>query len=422
VNGRSGWVFPSLLALAVDAVGILPLFISGAMAVQLRSDIGLQLDDLGLVSAAYFGMAALLSAPLGRVAERTGPEMALRVGTLMCVLSLAGIAALARSPLALIALVGFAGLGTALTRTAGSVLVSRRVVPQRQGLAFGLKHCSIPLGSLAAGAAVPAIALTVGWRWAFVLAAFLALVVALLVPRREDAPVAKTRKGRVDMPKRSLVIGAIGLGFGSSAASCLGVYTLSTAVDAGMEPGTAGILVALGSVVGICSRVAIGVWNDHRSGGQLDVVEVLLLVGSVGFLLLGLGSPAVLWFAVPLTFATGWSWMGSYTLAMVRLNPVAPGAAVGITQTGVFIGAVTGPLALGFIADHVSFTVAWSCAAAASLIAVSTTAWIHGFRFGRLADLVRRKPLGDEFPVRGADGDVQIHQAPAPAHNPGDRP
>ena len=56
--------------------------------------------------------------------------------------------------------VALAGVGTALTRTASSVLVARNVDPGRQGVAFGLKHCSIPVGTLLAGLSVPAIALT----------------------------------------------------------------------------------------------------------------------------------------------------------------------------------------------------------------------------------------------------------------------
>ena len=45
MNGH-GWVRAGLVAMAVDAVGVLPIFLTGAMAVQLRTDIGLSLDSL----------------------------------------------------------------------------------------------------------------------------------------------------------------------------------------------------------------------------------------------------------------------------------------------------------------------------------------------------------------------------------------
>lgn len=93
-----GWVGPAIVSTAVDAVGVLPVFLTGALAVQLNRDIGLDAGALGLVYASYFAAAALLSAPLRRLSERTGPESALRVGTLGSVVALLGIALFARSP------------------------------------------------------------------------------------------------------------------------------------------------------------------------------------------------------------------------------------------------------------------------------------------------------------------------------------
>ena len=78
----------------------------------------------------------------------------------------------------------------------------------------------------------------------------------------------------------------------------------------------------------------------------------MLAVGGVGFLMLGLVQEWVMLLAVPVAFATGWAWLGSYNLAMVKLNPVAPGAAVGVTQTGAFVGAIVGPIGLGFLAEE----------------------------------------------------------------------
>jgi hypothetical protein len=73
VSGRPvGWLRASIVAMAVDTVGVLPVFMTGALAVQLREGIGLSLDSLGLVYASYFVAAALFSAPLGHVAERAG--------------------------------------------------------------------------------------------------------------------------------------------------------------------------------------------------------------------------------------------------------------------------------------------------------------------------------------------------------------
>jgi MFS family permease len=362
-------VRPAVVAMAVDTVGVLPIFLTGALAVQLRDDIGLSVDLLGIVYASYFAAAALLSTPLAKVSDRTGPEWALRIGTTVYIFAFLGIAGLATSPVLLSAFVALAGFGTALTRTATSVLVARNVAPGRQGLAFGMKHSSIPVGSILAGLSVPAIALTVGWKWAYIGAAALALIVLLAIPRPTRRRENKAAPGAEDMSLRLLIFSAVGFGLGSCAASSLGAYTVSTAVASGMTEGAAGVLVAIGSVVGLTSRVVVGHWSDRRRGSQLDLVCWLLVAGAFGFLMLGAVNEWMMLLAVPVSFATGWSWLGSYNLAMVRLNPIAPGAAVGVTQTGAFVGAIIGPTGLGFLAERFSFTAAWVAAATASLVA-----------------------------------------------------
>ncbi len=267
------------------------------------------------------------------------------------------------------AFIALSGVATALTRTATSVLIARNVDPGRQGLAFGLKHSSIPIASLFAGLSVPTIALTLGWHWAHVAAALLTVLVLIVIPRTSDRPPPRSSDGSADMSLGALIVASVSFGLGSSAAASLGAYTVSTVVASGMSEGSAGLLVAVGSVVGLVSRLAIGHWSDRRRGSQLDLVSWMLAVGGVGFLLLGVVEEWVMVLAVPISFATGWAWLGSYNLAMVRLNPVAPGAAVGITQTGAFVGAIAGPIGLGFLAEELSFSAAWLAAATASLAA-----------------------------------------------------
>jgi MFS family permease len=368
--------------MAVDGVGVLPIFLTGAMAVQLRHDIGLSIDSLGVVYASYFTFAALFSAPLSRVSERIGAAWALRIGTSIYIVAFLGIAIFATSPVRLAAFIALSGVATALTRTATSVLIARHVGRGRQGLAFGLKHSSIPIAALLAGLSVPAVALTVGWRWAYVAAALLSGLVLIVIPRSSDRAVSRPPADGTDMSVRALIFAAVTFGLGSSAASSLGAYTVSTAVAAGMSEGSAGLLVAMGSVVGLISRLAVGHWSDRRPGSQLDLVGWMLAAGGVGFLLLGAAREWVMLLAVPISFATGWAWLGSYNLAMIRLNPVAPGAAVGLTQTGAFVGAIVGPIGLGFLAEEFSFSAAWLAAAAASLSSAAMLFVLRRFILG----------------------------------------
>ena len=384
-----GWLRASIVAMAVDTVGVLPVFMTGALAVQLREGIGLSLDTLGLVYASYFVAAALFSAPLGHLTERAGPERSLRAGLAVYVIAFVGIATIVDGPLPLSAFVALSGFGTALTRTASSVLVARNVEPGRQGFAFGLKHSSIPVGSIIAGLSVPAIALTVGWRWAYATAAVLTVAVLVAIPAAGPEPDRTPSSRGSDMSLGMLILAAGSFALGSSAAASLGAYTVSTAVAAGLSEAASGLLVAMGSVVGLTNRLAIGHWSDRRYGSQLDLVTWMLAFGGAGFLLLGTARGAAMWLAVPVAFATGWAWLGSYNLAMVRLNPIAPGAAVGITQTGAFVGAIIGPASLGFLAERFSFATAWTAAAIASALAAMMIFVLRRF--------VLREPTGREL-------------------------
>ena len=228
------------------------------------------------------------------------------------------------------------------------------------------------------GLAVPTVALTVGWRWGFVIAAGLSLVVMLVIPADAGRP-SLPEDAPADMSRRVLFVAAACFGLGSSAASSLGAYTVSTAVSVGVEEAAAGILVAVGSVAGLLSRLAVGHWSDRRPGNQLDLISWMMALGGLSFCLLAVPDVLVVCVAVPLAFATGWAWLGSYNLAMVRLNPTSPSAAVGVTQTGAFVGAIFGPATLGLLAEQYSFGAAWIAAAVASFAAAATISLLRRF-------------------------------------------
>ncbi len=115
-------------------------------------------------------------------------------------------------------------------------------------------------------------------------------------------------------------------------------------------------------------RLAAGARADRRDGGHLRVVALMLVLGAGAFAVLAddrTAAPTLV--AGPLAFCTAWAWPGLFNLAVVRANPTRPAAATGITQTGTYIGAVSGPLLFGVIADRISFTAAWLVAAAFAL-------------------------------------------------------
>jgi cyanate permease len=168
---------------------------------------------------------------------------------------------------------------------------------------------------------------------------------------------------------------AVGIGFGAAAGGTLGSFLVSAAVDGGLPEGGAGWLLTIGSLAGITVRLLAGLQADRRDGGHLRVVALMLGLGAGAFALLAVGEPWTYVVAGPLGFMTAWAWPGLFNLAVVRANPTRPAAATGITQTGTYVGAVSGPLLFGTIADHAGFGTAWLVAAAFALAAAVAMLW-----------------------------------------------
>ena len=363
-----------LLAVSVATVGVLPSFLTGGLAVQIRGELGFGAGALGLAVAIFFVFSSVSSALAGRVVERIGSHAAMRASSLVGVLSLVAVAVLAGSWWGLVACLVLGGMGNAVAQPATNLMIAREVPVGRHGLAFGVKQAAIPVATLLAGLAVPVLAVTLGWRWAFVGAALLALLVALLVPKGGDEATtgrrAKEARGE-GAPLAALILLAVGIGLGSTAATPLGAFLVESAVNTGVEVGTAGLLLALGSMVGIVVRVVAGHLADGMKSGRLRLVAGMLVLGTAGFAMLATGSPGLLVLGVVLAFGAGWGWPGLFNLAIVRSNPKAPAAATGITQTGASGGAALGPLLFGYTVEATSFGTAWLATAAVALLSAA---------------------------------------------------
>ena len=363
---------PILLAVAVATCGVLPAFLTGGLAVQVREELGFGSAFLGLAVAAFFASASVASVMAGRVVEAMGSHSGMRLAAVVSASALLAVAALAGSWGALAACLVVGGFGNALAHPAANLSLAREVPPGRQGLSFGIKQSAIPAATLLAGVAVPTVAVTVGWRWAYVGAAALALGVAALVPRGEPETPRPVKNGREgDVRTAPMVVLALGIGLGSAAATPLGGFVVEASVAAGMRVENAGILLACGSAAGISVRVLFGHLADGMAGGRLRLVAAMLGVGTLGFALLAVGAPSFIVAGTMLAFVAGWGWPGIFNFAVVKTNPTAPAAATGITQTGASAGAASGPLLFGVIVAFASYGAAWMTSAGLAVAALT---------------------------------------------------
>ena len=393
------------VAMAVTAVTNLSPLLSSGLAVQIQDDLDFDDAALGLTVGAFYLAGALGSVLSGRIVERVGPRAALRFTALSTAGVLLATGAVAGSWAALTGLVGLAGLANALAQPATNLYIARGVRPGRQGLAIGIQKSGIPAAALLGGLAVPTLGLTVGWSWAFVIGALLALASSAYVPsvppkpewsagaavaaeaaagpsaeaaaiqtaseapadgvsggsRAAESPASAT-SARPDVPTRLLAALATATGLAAAGSGSLSGFFVVSSVGTGVDEGMAGFLLGAGSLVGIAVRLVLGAMADRGAIGAWNTLTVMFLVAAASFGGLATGSEAVLIAVLPFAFATAFAWPSLYHLAVVRANPSAPGAATGITMTGSYTGAVGGPLVFGLVADFASYGWAWGVA------------------------------------------------------------
>jgi MFS family permease len=358
----------------------MPGFLAASLAPRIRADFAYGDSTLGLAVALFYVVSAAGSIPAGRLVDRVGAARGMRLAAAFTAVSCLAIAALGQSAASLTALMLIGGAGNALGGPSVSALLKREIAVGRQGLAFGAQQAGAPMGALVAGLALPAVAIPFGWRWAFVVAAAIALVAVACVPRAAKSGVRPRATGR-----RRAGLGSVhALGVAAVLASAAGVgfvsFLVTYAVDNGMSETAAGLLLAGVSLAATSSRIALGLFADRAGQEPLRPVAAMLLASVAGYLLLTAGEPAVIAVAALLAGTLGWAWPGGLNLAVVQRSPDAPAWAVGVMMTGLFVGAVGGPLFTGFLAAHDLFTLAWIACAVLALLAAATIAAVGARR------------------------------------------
>ena len=343
---------------AVVTVGVMPVFLVGGLAVQLRHSLGMGPALLGLVASLFFATAAVTARPLATLTERVGPSVAMRVSALGSALCLFAMAAVS-SATPLLILIAVAGVVNSLCQPACNELLMRRVPAARQGFAFAVKQSAIPVATLSAGLAVPAVALTIGWRWVFGIAGGLAVLAVFSVPKLAWTRPSQTARKKGSSAGLLLALLSIGAGFGAAAANAMGAFVTTSAVQVGYGAADAGLMLALGSAVGLTGRLSAGVASDRLRPNLLRMAIGMALVGSVGFLLIALAEPALFIVGLVLGFGFGWAWQGVFNFAVAKRFPDRVATATAVTQTGVYVGGAAGPLVFGLLASHIGMQAAW---------------------------------------------------------------
>lgn len=363
------------LAVATGAASVLPGFLVGALALQIRGDLDVRVEAVATGVTVFFLAGALGASWGGRLADHVGAVRAMRRCVLITSACLLAAALFAQTLVVLLPLLAVAGVSNAVCQPAINLFVSEQVPADSQGLGFGIKQSGIPAAILVSGLALPVLAIPLGWRTTFALCALGPLAVWVALPRESSTHVSRRPASR--RPSRALVLTAIGAALATAGPSALGAYLVASAVDVGIAEGTAGLLAALGSGLSLAVRVSLGARADRRRDYGLSTVVVLLAAGSLGFALMATDAVPSFVAGALLAFTLGWGWPGLFNLAVVDSNRETPATASGISQTGVYVGAGAGPAAFGALYAQAGHGTAWLFVAGTTLLGAGVI-WLAG--------------------------------------------
>lgn len=358
-------------ATAATVVFVIPVFLAGAVAPQIRSDLNFDVAQLGVAISAFVAAQALLSGPLGGLADRLGGRTSMLVSSTTSVAVCVSVGTLVQGWMGLAACLALAGTANALGQPAASRAVALGVRRGRQGLAFGAFQSSKPVAGLLAGLAVPTIALHAGWRAAFLAAAGASAVVVLALLGVEADPHGQPASGH-DTTRLPRAVGApliVAISLGFAAAKVFSSFLADAGVVAGLGLGTAGLLVATSGGIAVTSRLAVGALADRREGSQLGLVAAMLASGAFGFAMLATGRPAGMVVGTVLVAAGAWGYNGLFYLSITRLMPTRPATGTGIMLSGASVGGAIGPVVFGAVAERTSYGPAWTLVAIWVLLA-----------------------------------------------------
>ena len=329
-----------------------------------RADYAVSYTEIGLALTMFNAVSAVAQTPAGFLIDRINARLALVAGLLLGAIGFA-VAAIVDSYWVLIAAFGLVGLGNTVYHPADYALLSRHVAPERMSQAYSVHTFAGMLGSAAAPSAVLLMHGLYGWRGAFVGAAALgalAALVLLFTPGGEahhpagKAPAAAS--GHTNW--RLLLTAPILMNFLFFTIYAFGSFGLQnfSVVALGQLYGTSPV-AANSALTGYLLLSALGVliggWiagrmTNHRITAALGLsatVVAAILIGSVdlGALLLVL--------VMSLAGLCSGIVMPSRDMIVREVTPPgAFGKVFAFVTTGYHIAGILAPLLFGALLDH----------------------------------------------------------------------
>lgn len=381
---RVTWAVALGLALLV---GIFPQFALGALGPQLRVDLQLDPEDLGLIFAGLYAVGVVGSPIAGRIVDRIGGRRSC-VGLLLVSGGALALGSLAESRTGLILAMLPAGASMAFANPGTNRWASAAPTPRAQATLVGIAQAGVQAGALGAGVLAAAHAFGLDWREALRIGSFLAAVGAFAAWRapedRTSATVSSAQGGgNVRSPKpddqhgqdrrtqRSLAAYALMMGGGTAVVFA---YLPSYAVDvAQLSISAAGATAMVFGGTALLCRLGLGavLRRPDQMGPRLLVAMSLGSALAIIVIAAGALAPVWIWLGAIVFGATGTTWPAVAFLAVVRASP--PGSAGRVTgwvTAAFYMGLWISPPIAGWLIVRAGYAPVWAGAVGCYLLAL----------------------------------------------------
>ena len=337
------------------------------IAPEVAQALGIEPAWVGYQVSIFFAAAMVGTAYGGTCIARLGPARATQFTLAGCI---AGVS-LFMLPHAAFVVLGslVAGFGTGFINASGAQILVRYTPASRRNLVFSLKQTGMPLGGMVVSLTAPALALGMGWRWAF--APMIGIALAAIVLNQYARPLwdsgrnAAAAAGGEALGALPLVwrapalrwLALAGLAFSAVQRMLLTYLVLYLVTDRGYGLVQAGVLLSVTQAAGFVARPVWG-WIADRAGGGMRVLMLIGLIttaGSVALIVVEGGTLMYLVCAVLGLSSVGWN--GLYYAETTRLAGAEnAGAVTGGASFFVYAGVLGGPalfaVAYGFLGSY----------------------------------------------------------------------
>jgi FSR family fosmidomycin resistance protein-like MFS transporter len=356
--------------------------------VFIRADYGVSYTELGLALTAFNAVSTVMQTPIGFFIDRTDARMNL-IGGLLLGSGAIAVAGLVDSFWVFIAMFALMGLANTVYHPADYTLLSEHVPHQRLTRVFSYHNCSGMIGSAIAPVTLLFMQSIVGWRGAFLGAAMLGVVAALILAVQTEPPVVRPHvpKPRPDEAAKPPADG-LRLLLSPPILLNLALFFMLSMVGGGLNQylvvglealhGTPSV-VANAALTGLLTLSAIGVLIGGAIAGRASrhnlVTAAGLLVSAATTAFIGLVDPGALLLVAIVSLgglATGMAIPSRDMIVRSATPPGSFGKVFGFVTTGLHIGGMVSPVIFGQFLDHGHPRAVFLFIAACALAAVMT--------------------------------------------------